>query len=305
MTSIREESTSSRHGREGSESSVTPSDSTEFSVSSARPPSALGRSSSARGRVRSRSLGATSRATANTSSSGSSAGSAVGSSPTPTRHSAAPPIEHIDKRKTVRDHFALQQAFNNMLDNRFINSQPTSQTPFYLSLHFQNVRAHAPLHFIAPPPRPGPAQTPLSRPGTSMPVPHRRSISSTMSSRSRAHSRNPSAQLDLPKMALMRVGSAPSDSNRSEEIYVTEGTGIHLWRCLQYILGCQETIWESYHKLFPTSSRDQFDHLMRDFQQWVYYHSFLMKKFLLCSFSATCLVEPRPNLNYSDDCETI
>ena len=271
MTGIREEGTPSRHGREGSESSVAPSDSTEFSVSSARPsPSAPTRNSSARGRVRSRSLGAASRATANTSSSGSSTGtlsSVVGSSSSSTRHSAAPPIEHIDKRKTVRDHFALQQAFNNMLDNRFINSQPTSQTAFYLSHHFQNVRAHAPLHFIAPPPRPTPTQTPLSRPGTTMPVYHKRSTSSIMSSRSRAHSRNPSVQLDLPKIELMRVGSAPSDSNHSGEIFITENTGIHLWRCLQYVLGCQETIWGSYHKLFPTSSRDQFDHLMHDFRQ--------------------------------------
>jgi len=271
MTSIREEGTPSRHGREGSESSVAPSDSGEFSVSLARrSQSATVRTSSAPSRVRSRSIGATSRTTVSTSSSGSSAGTrsaAVGSSSTPARHSAVPPIEHIDQRKTVRDHLALQQAFNDMLDNRFINSRPTSQTAFYLSLHFQDVRAHAPLHFVAPPPRPTPTQTPLSRSGTATSMHHKRSTSSLMASMSPAHSRKPSAQLDLPKMELVRVGTAPSDSNHSTEIFITENTGIHLWRCLQYVLGCQERIWESYHKLFPTSSRDQFDHLMRDFRQ--------------------------------------
>lgn len=260
MTSIREESTPSRHGREASGSSAAPSDSGEFSFSSPR------RSHSASGRVRSRSLGATSRTTVNTSSSGSSPG-AVGSSPNLARHSAVPPIEHIDKRKTVRDHFALQQAFNDMLDNRFINSQPTSQIAFYLSLHFQNVRAHAPLHFVAPPPRLTPTRTPLSHPGTAMSLHHKRSTSSSTLFRSQAHSRNPSAQLDLPKMELLRVGSAPGDSKHSKEIFITENTGIHLWRCLQYVLGCQESIWDSFHRLFPTSSRDQFDHLMRDFRQ--------------------------------------
>jgi hypothetical protein len=267
MTSIREESTPSRHGREGSGSSIVPSESGEVWSFTARPPAPVG-TSLAPGRVRSRSLGATSRTT-NTSSSGSSGGtpSAVGSSPNLAKHSSVPPIEHIDKRKTVRDHFALQQAFNDMLDDRFINSQPTSQIPFYLSHHFQNVRAHAPLHFVAPPPRSLPAQTPLSRPGTAMSMHHKRSTSSLMSSRSQTHSRNPSTQFDLPKIELVRVGSAPGDSNHSAEIFITENTGIHLWRCLQHVLGCQEMIWESYHKLFPTSSRDQFDHLIRDFRQ--------------------------------------
>ena len=267
MTSIREEGTSSRHEREGSGSSVAPSDSGEFVLSSARrSPSAPVRTSSITSRVRSRSLGATGR-TANTSSFGSSAGtlsSPHGSSPNLARHSAVPSIEHIDKRKTVRDHFALQQAFNDMLDNRFINSQPTSQTAFYLSLHFENIRAHAPLHFVAPPTR---AQTPSSQTGTNASMHHKRSKSSLMSSWSQAHSRNPSAHLDLPRMEVVPIGSAPSDSNNSAEIFITENTGIHLWRCLQYVLGCQEMIWESYHKLFPTSSRDQFDHLMRDFRQ--------------------------------------
>jgi hypothetical protein len=271
MTSIREEGTPSRHEREGSGSSVAPSDSGEFLLFSARrSPSALVRTSSATGRVRSRSVGATSRTTANTSSISTSAGtlsSAVGSSPNLARHSVVPPIEHIDKRKTVRDHFALQQAFNDMLDNRFINSQPTSQIAFYLSLHFQNVRAHAPLHFVAPPPRPTRTQTPSSQPGTTVSMHHKRSTSSLMSSWSQTHSRNSSAQFGLPRMELVRVGSAPSDSNHSAEIFITENTGIHLWRCLQYVLGCQEMLWESYHTLFPTSSRDQFDHLMRDFRQ--------------------------------------
>jgi hypothetical protein len=270
MTSIREEGPPLRHGRDGSGSSVAPSDNGEFWLSSTRPsPSAPVRTSSAPGRVRSRSLGATSRGTVNTSSSGSSVGTlppGVTSSFNLARQSPVPPIEHIDKRKTVRDHFALQQAFNDMLDDRFINSQPTSQIPFYLSLHFQNVRAHAPLHFVAPPARPTLAQTPLGAPGTARSMHHKRSTSSLVSSRSQVHSRNPSAQFDLPKMDLVRVGSAPSDSNHSAEIFVTENTGIHLWRCLQYVLGCQETIWESYHKLFPTSSREQFEHLVRDFR---------------------------------------
>ena len=270
MTSIREEGTPSRHEREGSGSSVAPSDSGEFVLSSARrSPSAPVRTSSITSRVRSRSLGATGR-TANTSSFGSSAGTLSpthGSSPNLARHSAVPSIEHIDKRKTVRDHFALQQAFNDMLDNRFINSQPTSQTAFYLSLHFQNIRAHAPLHFVAPPPRPTRAQTPSSQTGTNASMHHKRSKSSLMSSWSQSHNRNPSAQLELPRMEVVLIGSAPSDSNNSAEIFITENTGIHLWRCLQYVLGCQEMIWESYHKLFPTSCRDQFDHLIRDFRQ--------------------------------------
>ncbi len=270
MTSIREEGTPSRHEREGSGSSLAPSDSGEFVLSSARrSPSAPVRTSSITSRVRSRSLGATGR-TANTSSFGSSAGtlsSTHGSTPNLARHSAVPQFEHIDKRKTVRDHFALQQAFNDMLDNRFINSQPTSQTAFYLSLHFQDIRAHAPLHFVAPPPRPTRAQTPSSHTGTTPLMHHKRSKTSSASSWSQIHSRNPSAQLDLPRMEVVRVGSAPSDSNNPAEIFITENTGIHLWRCLQYVLGCQEMIWESYHKLFPTSSRDQFDHLLRDFRQ--------------------------------------
>jgi hypothetical protein len=264
MTSISEEGTLSKHERGGSGSSVGPSDSGEFVLSSARrSPSAPVRTSSITGRVRSRSLGATGR-TAHTSSIAGTPSSPHGSSPNLARHSAVPTIEHIDKRKTVRDHFALQQAFNDMLDNRFINSQPTSQIAFYLSLHFQNIRAHAPLHFVAPPPRPTRGQ---SQPGTTVPRHHKRSTSSSTSSRSQTHSRNPSAQLDLPRMELARVGSAPSDLNHSAEVFITENTGIHLWRCLQYVLGCQEMIWESYHKLFPTSSRDQFDHLMRDFRQ--------------------------------------
>lgn len=268
MSSIREEGTSSRHEREGSGSSLTPSDSGEFVLSSARrSPSAPVRTSSITSRVRSRSLGATGR-TANTSSFGSSAGTSIyGSSPNLARHSAVPPIEHIDKRKTVRDHFALQQAFNDMLDNRFINSQPTSQTAFYLSLHFQDIRAHAPLHFVAPPPRPTRTQAPSNQTGATALTNHKRSKTSLVSSWSHNHNRSPSAQLDLPRMEVMRVGSAPSDSNNSAEIFITENTGIHLWRCLQYVLGCQEMIWESYHKLFPTSSRDQFDHLLRDFRQ--------------------------------------
>lgn len=264
MTSIREEGTSSKHEREGSGSSG------EFVLSSARrSPSAPVRTSSFTGRVRSRSLGASGR-TAHTSSFGSSTGtlsSTHGSSPNLARHSAVPSIEHIDKRKTVRDHFALQQAFNDMLDTRFINSQPTSQIPFYLSFHFQNVRAHAPLHFVAPPPRPTRGQSLSSQRGTTIPMHRKRPTSSSISSRSHTHNRNPSAQLGLPKMELVRVGSAPSDSNHSAEVFITENTGIHLWRCLQYVLGCQEMIWESYHKRFPTSSRDQFDYLMRDFRQ--------------------------------------
>jgi len=270
MTSISEEGTPSKHGREGSGSSVATSDIGEFVLSSARrSPSAPVRTSSITGRVRSRSLGASGR-TAHTSSFGSSAetlSSPHGSSPNLARHSAVPPIEHIDKRKTVRDHFALQQAFNDMLDNRFINSQPTSQIAFYLSLHFENIRAHAPLHFVAPPPRPTRGKSLSSQPGTTVPMHHRRTTSSSTSSWSQTHSRNPSAQLDLPRMELVRVGSAPSELNHSAEVFITENTGIHLWRCLQYVLGCQEMMWESYHKLFPTSSRDQFDHLMRDFRQ--------------------------------------
>lgn len=198
-------------------------------------------------RTRSRSLGASSN---NTASSVTYVKSAYGQSPFP--HQATewmgmlPSLTASEAAslgvslRDPRDHSILYQAWNRMLDQRFITTKPTSLLAFYLTIHLESVKSHEPLQIIAPLP--------------------------SYLSRSRQPATPPPIDEELYDIRLGTIDAAPSANPRTSGILTTRDSAMHLRRVLQVVLGCAEALWAQVKTRHPSMPRYCFDILLRDFE---------------------------------------
>ncbi|KAG0706757.1 hypothetical protein DFH29DRAFT_116977 [Suillus ampliporus] len=136
-----------------------------------------------------------------------------------------------------QDHSRLQRAWEEMLDTYFLSPQPLSVLPLYLSLSFSNIRSHPPL------------QIPLPR-NTSdrqQQLTTQHSISTVQLDPAtlfelRALSAQPSAEADYSSRAsVMTAGGQRSMSSWA---------CMHLARTVRTIVGCKESIWSAYERLY-------------------------------------------------------
>ncbi|EGN98895.1 hypothetical protein SERLA73DRAFT_181609 [Serpula lacrymans var. lacrymans S7.3] len=138
----------------------------------------------------------------------------------------------------LRDHSRLKQAWEDMLDSRFLASQLLAVLPFYLNSSFTEIRSRPPLQF------PLPSNSPLTK-----------------------DARPPWRGQDLldPDSLFVRVSShgRPSggtnsndDDNvsihtkKSSQRAIPSSVSMHLARTVRTIIGCKDSIWEAYERLF-------------------------------------------------------
>lgn len=130
-----------------------------------------------------------------------------------------------------QDHSRLRRAWEEMLDNSFLTPQLLSVLPFYLSSSFPCIRSHPPL------------QIPLPR------------SSSDRQQLTTQHSMS-TVQLDPATLFELRALSAQPPS---ENCNVAAGCSqrsmsswacMHLARTVRTIMGCKESIWSAYERLY-------------------------------------------------------
>lgn len=136
-----------------------------------------------------------------------------------------------------QDHSRLQRAWEEMLDTYFLSPQPLSVLPLYLSLSFSSIRSHPPL------------QIPLPR------------NSSDRQKLTTQHSTS-SVQLDPATLfelrALSAQPSSEADYSARASVMTAEGCQrsmsswacMHLARTVRTIVGCKESIWSAYERLY-------------------------------------------------------
>lgn len=131
-----------------------------------------------------------------------------------------------------QDHSRLRRAWEEMLDDSFLTPQLLSVLPFYLSSSFPSVRSHLPLQ---------------------IPLPHSSSAKQQLTSQ-RSMS---TVQLDPATLFELRALSAQPSS----EVDYRETGGcsqrsmpswacMHLARTVRTIVGCKESIWSAYERLY-------------------------------------------------------
>jgi hypothetical protein len=133
-----------------------------------------------------------------------------------------------------QDHSRLQRAWEEMLDNYFLSPQPLSVLPLYLSLSFSSIRSHHPL------------QIPLPR---------------NSSDRQQQYS-TPTIELDPATLFELRPLSAQPSSEvdysarasvmtaGGSQLSMSSWACMHLARTVRTIVGCKESIWSAYERLY-------------------------------------------------------
>lgn len=133
-----------------------------------------------------------------------------------------------------QDHSRLQRAWEEMLDNYFLSPQPLSVLPLYLSLSFSSIRSHHPL------------QIPLPR---------------NSSDRQHQYS-TPTIELDPATLFELRPLSAQPSSEvdysarasvmtaGGSQLSMSSWACMHLARTVRTIVGCKESIWSAYERLY-------------------------------------------------------
>jgi hypothetical protein len=178
-----------------------------------------------------------------------------------------------------RDHSLLQQAYEAMLHDRFVNATPLSILPYYLSLHLTNLQLHTPVEFLLPPrSRTRFAATTASRSfSDSTPL-----SSASPSSINTRYSISRCVTPDLGVGSIrMDMSRAPISNNRFSAIYSEKPLALHFEQraahmhlriaCFR-ILDCKDQIWRQFKKLNPTMGKDQFEELFLDYELYVPFH---------------------------------
>lgn len=136
-----------------------------------------------------------------------------------------------------QDHSRLQRAWEEMLDTYFLSPQPLSVLPLYLSLSFSSIRSHPTLQI--PLPR---NSSDRQRPVTQHSVSTARLDCATLFEL-RALSAQPSSEADFNARASMMTAKG---SQRNMCTWAC----MHLARTVRTIVGCKESIWNAYERLY-------------------------------------------------------
>lgn len=136
-----------------------------------------------------------------------------------------------------QDHSRLQRAWEEMLDTYFLSPQPLSVLPLYLSLSFSNIQTHHPLQIPLPP-----------NSSDRQPLTTQHSISAVQLDPAtlfelRALSAQPSFEADYSARASIMTAEG---SQRSMSSWAC----MHLARTVRTIVGCKESIWSAYERLY-------------------------------------------------------
>ncbi|KAH7924284.1 hypothetical protein BV22DRAFT_1091159 [Leucogyrophana mollusca] len=136
-----------------------------------------------------------------------------------------------------RDHSRLKLAWEEMLDRSFLAPQLLSVLPFYLAASFGDIRSHPPLQVVLP-------QTSSRRRDVMQPSPSTREML------------DPSVVFELRALGGKPSGETVSDdrssimTRKSSDRSIPSWACMHLARTVRTIMGCKESIWEAYERLF-------------------------------------------------------
>jgi len=129
------------------------------------------------------------------------------------------------------DHSRLRRAWEEMLDNSFLISQLLSVLPFYLSSTFSSIQSH---------------------PVLQIPLPH------SSSNRQQLTTQQSMSTIQLDPATLFEL-RALSAQPSAEDCNATAGYSqrnmsswacMHLARTVRTIVGCKESIWSAYERLY-------------------------------------------------------
>jgi hypothetical protein len=136
-----------------------------------------------------------------------------------------------------QDHSRLQRAWEEMLDTYFLSPQPLSVLPLYLSLSFSDIRSHPPL------------QIPLPRSSSDrQQLTNQHSISAVQFDPATLFElRALSAQPSLEAKYIARASMMTAEGSQRN---MSSWACMHLARTVRTIVGCKESIWSAYERLF-------------------------------------------------------
>ncbi|KAG1905449.1 uncharacterized protein F5891DRAFT_1009359 [Suillus fuscotomentosus] len=150
-----------------------------------------------------------------------------------------------------QDHTRLQRAWEEMLYNYFLSPQLLSVLPLYLSLSFPSIRSHPPLQI--PLPLDSSARQQLITQHSVSTI----QIDPATLFELRALSAQPSFEADpSARASVMTAG----DSEQTMSSWAC----MHLARTVRTIVGCKESIWSAYERLY---SEDPTPRVVRTTQQ--------------------------------------
>lgn len=136
-----------------------------------------------------------------------------------------------------QDHSRLQRAWEEMLDTYFLSPQPLSVLPLYLSLSFSNIRSHPPLQI------PLPLNSSDRQQLTTQHLISTVQLDPATLFELRALSAQPSSEADYSARAsAMTAGGSQRN--------MSSWACMHLARTVRTIMGCKESIWSAYERLY-------------------------------------------------------